>query len=111
MNKHWSDKLAALTPCSPAVEWAREQPSEATAWQTCQRGDWMLWLVGKLDTSAPYSDEHLSREQMLQLSRNALDVITQWAGGKSIDRARLDAAFSKCADIVRQHYPRPPRLP
>ena len=109
MNKHWSDKLAALTPCSPAVEWAREQPSAATAWETCRRGDWMLWLVGKLDTSAPYSDER--RTIVATACANLSDVITQWAGGKSIDRARLDAAFSKCADIVRQHYPRPPRLP
>ena len=144
-RKHWSYKLAALNPCHTAIAWAREKPSEATAWKTCRRGDWMLWLVGKLDTSAPYSDErrtivatacacaNLSREYMPQASRDALGVISRWAAGETtIDRARLDAvvsaaeaaysacsaarsaadaAYSQCADIVRQHYPRPPRLP
>ena len=45
---HWTDKLQALSACSDAVEWACTQPDYETAWRTCQRGDWMLWLAGKL---------------------------------------------------------------
>ncbi len=55
--RHWSDALADMSACGEGVEWARTQPAYATAWATCQRGDWMLWILGKLDKSAPWSKE------------------------------------------------------
>ena len=54
---HWSAKLETLHACSDAIEWARKQPSLAVAWAACERGDWMLWLIGRLDASPPWSDE------------------------------------------------------
>ena len=45
---HWTDRLVELQACKEAVEWARTQPDFATAWATCQRGDWMEWLLGEL---------------------------------------------------------------
>ena len=44
---HWSTKLPA-DACGEAVTWARTQPSANTAWTTCERPDWMLWLLGRL---------------------------------------------------------------
>ena len=44
---HWSTKLPA-DACGDAVTWARTQPSANTAWTTCERPDWMLWLLGRL---------------------------------------------------------------
>jgi hypothetical protein len=44
---HWSKKLEALYACREAVEYAKTKPSLAAAWRDCERGDWMLWLVGK----------------------------------------------------------------
>jgi len=50
---HLTDKLIALgetgqRPCSDAVEWCRQYDSLPAAWAVCQRGDWMLWLAGRL---------------------------------------------------------------
>jgi hypothetical protein len=41
-------KLTKLGACHEAVEWARTQPDWETLWNNCERGDWMLWLLGKL---------------------------------------------------------------
>jgi hypothetical protein len=54
---HWTDALVKLKACHGAVEWSSTQPDLATAWRECQRGDWMLWLLGKIDRSEPWSDE------------------------------------------------------
>ena len=40
-------KLKQLKPCYDALEWVEKQPSRKSAWDNCERGDWMLWLLGK----------------------------------------------------------------
>ena len=120
---HWSDKLAALKPCADALKWARNQPSAEDAWQSCKRGDWMIWLIGKLDNSKPYSEERkpivrvacecarLTWQLMPQKSREALTVVEQWTRGEASAEECNKAADAKSADIVRKHYPKAPRLP
>ena len=41
-------KLEKLNACSDARAWVLTQKDYKTAWQNCERGDWMLWLVKKL---------------------------------------------------------------
>jgi hypothetical protein len=41
------DKLIRLGACEDARVWA-EGKSLAEAWNTCERGDWMLWLAAHL---------------------------------------------------------------
>jgi len=48
-------KLTDLHACHEAVEWARTQPDWKTLWKNCQRGDWMLWIIGKF-SGEPGSD-------------------------------------------------------
>jgi hypothetical protein len=43
---HWSDALP-YRPCADALAWLRTQPDAETAWRTCERGNWMLFHVGK----------------------------------------------------------------
>ena len=57
MSKHWTDKLVELHACREAVEWAKGYPSLRAAWKACKRGDWMLWLIGLTEPSAPWSEE------------------------------------------------------
>ncbi len=54
--KHWTKYLPSHA-CATAVDWCLEQPSPETAWQVCERGDWMLWLIGSAVAGAPWSDE------------------------------------------------------
>ena len=35
-------------PCREALEWYNKQPNFQTAWETCYRGDWMLWFATKI---------------------------------------------------------------
>lgn len=43
----WTETDVPSDACSDAVAWLRTQPDAATAWRTCERGDWMLWLAGR----------------------------------------------------------------
>ena len=40
-------KLKELSACPEAVEWASQFETIQEAWDNCERGDWMLWLLGK----------------------------------------------------------------
>jgi hypothetical protein len=45
---HWSDALRAVHACHESLVWALTQPDAATAWATCERADWLLWIAGRL---------------------------------------------------------------
>jgi hypothetical protein len=53
---HWTDALVRMGACREAIEWSCTQPDLSTAWRECRRGDWMLWLLGKIDRSEPWSE-------------------------------------------------------
>jgi len=46
MKKH-TIYLKKLNACHDAVEWADQFKSMQEVWDNCERGDWMLWLLGK----------------------------------------------------------------
>ena len=106
---HWSRKLHALGACRDAVEWAATQPSYAEAWETCQRGDWLLWLLGRV--AGPFgSPSH--REIVGAVSacartalpifeaavpgdgrvRACLDLLDRYAGGEVVSPEQIQAA-------------------
>ena len=45
--KQFAALLVELKACSEAREWASGK-SLAAVWKTCKRGDWLLWLCGKM---------------------------------------------------------------
>ena len=46
MKKHIT-YLNSLSACEKAVVWATQFPTLQKAWDKCERGDWMLWLIVK----------------------------------------------------------------
>ena len=46
--KSTKDILTKLGACTEAVKWAGRK-THKKAWGTCQRGDWLLWIAGKLN--------------------------------------------------------------
>jgi len=46
MKKH-IEYLKKLNACTEAVIWAKQFNTTQEAWDNCERGDWMLWLLGK----------------------------------------------------------------
>lgn len=41
-----SERLEVLGACSSGIHWAAGFDDPQAAWAACQRGDWMLWLLG-----------------------------------------------------------------
>ena len=45
--KAFAAHLRRLRACEEAYRWAHGK-SGAVVWRTCERGDWLLWLAGRL---------------------------------------------------------------
>jgi hypothetical protein len=118
MTRHWTDALVALDACSDAVEWARGYATLDAAWAACDRGDWLLWYVGRI--SGP--SESVSRRRVVMAAcacahtalhlvpsgeyrpRVAIETAERWARGDascSLDDVRAaawDAAWAAAGD-------------
>jgi len=93
-------ELETLDACREAIEYASTHPDAEAAWAVCTRGDWMLWLAGKL-SGPPESDGRRTLVacacECARLSlpifekrypddkrvRNCLDVAERWARGEA----------------------------
>lgn len=58
------EKLRGLNPCEEGLKYAESFGSLQKAWDACERGDWMLWLLGKL--SGP--PESASRKELVLIA-------------------------------------------
>ncbi len=95
--KTLKEKLVELGACRDAVEWAgdKELPE---AWETCPRGDWMLWLAQKagvsLRTLTAAKAEcaatvlHLMKDER---SRNAVLVSRRYGMGEATELELVSA--------------------
>jgi hypothetical protein len=89
--------LEKLNACEDAVEWCKDYKTLQAAWNACKRGDWMLWLIGRM--SGP--SESASRKKLVliacQCARlsllyvragekrplRAIETAERWANGDS----------------------------
>lgn len=56
--KEYVKIIKELGACGKALEWLKAQDTDVqTAWETCERGDWMLWLIGKIAAGEPESEQ------------------------------------------------------
>jgi hypothetical protein len=110
--QHWSESLKKLNACGDAVVWASKQPSLSVAWKKCQRGDWMLWLLGRLEKSNTWSKERrllvaccaecaattlkYCNADTITATIWCLDACDRWARGET-DREEVEAARSAAA--------------
>lgn len=74
-TEHWSNILPRRA-CSEARRWALNQPNAETAWKTCRRGDWMLWLLAKW--SGP--SESASRKKLVLATCACARIALRYAG-------------------------------
>lgn len=47
-NSQFKEKLKELNACQEAIDWIGDRDLQ-TAWNECERVDWMLWLCWKMD--------------------------------------------------------------
>ena len=45
---HWSNALNKIGACSGSIEWAKNYPTRAQAWQACEKPHWLLFAIDKL---------------------------------------------------------------
>src|ERR1017187_4806755 len=118
MDQQHIDELKSLRACSEAVAWFEQQTNITTAWKTCARGDWMLWLLGKFNRE-PDSNSRRKLDmcacQCARLAlkhikagedrpRIAIETAEQWArreGGVTLDvvKSAAHATYAAYAAI------------
>ncbi|MHC4397608.1 MAG: hypothetical protein ACYS1A_18345, partial [Planctomycetota bacterium] len=76
MKQSIIDKLEAFIPCDDAVAWASKQPNKQAAWNACERGDWMLWLLGKL-SGKPESEK---RKRLVLITCDCASLALKYSG-------------------------------
>ena len=89
-------KLTELNACHKAVKWAKKQKNPQQAWDNCERGDWMLWLICKTIAGKSMSDKRkhlvLAACDCTELAlkyvvggedrpRKTIEIIRKWAKG------------------------------
>ena len=105
--------LVKLDACKEAREWAADK-SLAEIWQTCERGDWLLWLLGRMTDAGGWPTHQKvvlascsCAETVLTLwehehptdwrPRQALAAARAWAGGKASVEEVRNAAYAAAA--------------
>jgi len=92
--------LFSRTPCADAITWLNTQRDAATAWQNCQRGDWMWWTLRFLPGALP--------EQSISIA------FAQWCAQRAASWAAVAATWTTKAtkaelvaqaDWIRVHIP------
>lgn len=105
--------LKSIGACSEGVKW-RSKRDLKTAWAECERGDWMLWLCGKMvgkkgwparqeiilvtcdcaELSLPIFENKYPNDDR---PRKAIETARLWASGKSvIKEVRRSAKSAPC---------------
>ena len=109
MTTH-KELLGSYYPCADAIEWYETQGSSREAWDSCHRGDWLLWIAARLDVDhktivlaacdcAETSLEFVPAGE--RRPQRAIETARLWAKGKatiSEVTAAADASFAYAAD-------------
>ena len=119
MNKKIIDKLIGMNACDEGMEYARSYRTMREAWDKCERGDWMLWLLGRLAgppesksrkklvlaacACARLSLDHIPAGEQRPLA--AIEMAEAWARGQdgvSLDDVRraADSAYAYAASAA-----------
>ena len=112
--KEFKALLIDLRACSSAIQWAKRK-SLSKAWQSCKRGDWLLWLAGKMADKPGWP----TRKQMVlgacacaetalkyvkpgeDRPRLAIETTRAWVRGEaSIDDVRIAASAAYAAHFA-----------
>ncbi len=99
--------LRSHNACSTALEWVGDRDAR-TAWQECERADWMLWLAARVMPLQPAvlaacdcaetAWQYVTDGDTLQAAMLAVHVTREWAAGRAdlddVRAARFTAAYA-----------------
>jgi len=111
---NWTRGLTLLGACEEAIEWCKKYESLEDVWQVCERGDWMLWLAGRIlgepeSDSRTLDDVRKAAYYAHYAAYHAADVAAANAS-YAANYAIRNSILKQCADIVRKEYPNAPKL-
>lgn len=86
------EQLVSLCACTDAIEFASQFDSLVEAWQACERGDWMLWLVGRMINCEPWSE---GRKPLLACALDCADTVKHLRG-------RYSDEIGRAVEVLRQ---------
>ena len=106
------DVLIKMGACPKAIQWVGDK-SVQEAWESCPRGDWMLWFAVKLQADkkklflvkslACYEIIHLMKDQR---SRDAVLAASLYGKGRipkeELEKAAIDA--DAAVDVLSNNY-------
>lgn len=118
-------QLKAISACEEAVLWAKDYKTLGSAWKACERGDWMLWLCGKMSGGKGWP----TRQQIVLVAcdcaelvlpiyekkypndkrvRDCIEMTRKWANGKAtieeVRQARSASAYAAYASYAYAAY-------
>ena len=95
--------LTEKNACEEGANWADSQPDYKTAWDTCERADWLLWAAQKFSVdlkkltlakvACARTVQHLMKDQR---SIDALDIAEKFGRGEA-SRKKLNTADAYAA--------------
>lgn len=74
----WLDALVAQGACVEAVAWAQTFDSFDAAWTACERGDWLLWWIGRTVARKQGPERRRLVKVACQCARLALPRLPEW---------------------------------
>ena len=107
-------QLKQLEPCESGYKFAQSKNSLIEAWNTCERGDWMLWFAQKLNCplrlltlSKGKCAETVAHLMQDERSRNAIKVAIDFGNGAASREelaASASAAYAAAAYAAANAY-------
>ena len=101
-------KIKKLGACEEAVKAAHEYKTSQELWDDCERGDWMLWLIGKLSGEAGSEKrkplvltackcarlalKYIPKDELRPLK--AIEIAEKWAKGEASLQEAKDAFYT-----------------
>ena len=87
---HWTDQLVDVGACDDALEWCKTKRTAKSAWKTCKRGDWLLWIAAKLAWRQGGQGSPAHRAVVLAACACARLALPSWDKRYRNDRRVLD---------------------
>lgn len=98
--KNWYSRIASLGPCGDEREWAESKQNAKEAWESCDRGDWMLWLVEKISDQQGIPSHRKLVLTACECARLSLKYVTK---GDERPRIAIETAerwARRCCDVT-----------
>ena len=90
--------LKNLNACSESLSWANKRKTSRNAWLSCPRGDWLLWLAGRIGI-----DKNLIILAACDIAESVLHLVpeNEERPRKAIETARAFIAGKATIEEVR----------